>query len=334
MNETDLGADAGDQEPTGVVVDVDAPADKAVTRARPQTQRPQSRQPSWAERSAEMSKDMKRRLERQARGFSQQLAEQQAAHQRQLAEINDKLNKLTVQPTGADETDEAHAKAMEELQERLEAAQERGDSKEVAKITREMSTLEGKYWAAKASKAGVVDKTNQRTDGTANGQSNGAATGTQQRKPTKAGIAWAKANAGWWNDTVDEVAIDARTYANNLHTRKLADGDDPEDPAYFEDIRQQVQKRFPEIQTVSTLRGRRATEDDDDDPETRGEDDAPTTRRAPPSLPNRGDPSQRQRGQSLTRADMATMRQVNLDPNNDKHVVQFLKSKNEVEAEA
>jgi hypothetical protein len=324
LNEASLadGGGAGESENTGIAVDLDAEDGKAVVRQKPRSATPKPTEGRYNPDA--LSKEMKKRLERQARGFNQQIADQQAAHQRELAEIRGRLDKLSVNredvPAG---DDAAHSEAMEKLQADLEEAQERGDSKAVAKITRDMSSLEGKYWAAKASKAGVQENRN--------GQQQAAAQPAAQTKPTKAGAKWAKANADWWNDTTDPTACGARALANSLYATFKADGDDIESDELYEKIRKEVQKRFPEVQTFSTLRSRQSQLDDDDDPETAGDDDpAPQNRRGPPSLPNRGDVPRRQNLQTLTQADIATMRQVNLDPNNNKHVLQFIRSKQEV----
>ena len=332
MSEASLAAD-GEQE-TGVRVDLDADDDKAVVRDKPQ--RKTSQTSDWAARQKERSEDIKKRLSRQARGFNQQLAEQQAAHQRELAEIRGRLDKLSVNreetPAG---DDGAHSAAMEKLQAELEEAQERGDSKTVARLTREMSTLEGKYWAAKAAKVGVKEGGQAQGDGSA-----GAQTQARAAKPTKAGVTWAKANSEWWNDTLDETAIDARAYANSIHARWQNDGEhDPEDPSYFEEIGKLVRQRFPEIEVKSAVRrGQSIDHDDADPPEQDDEDDAGQHRNprraAPPQIRDRGQIGRRQNMRTLTKEDMTTMRKIGMDPDNNKHVVQFLRSGEEIEAEA
>ena len=328
----------GGDEATGIQVDLDNPdSSKAVLRARPRAAAP-SRAQGWDKERADTSAAVKKRIARLQSGFNQQLADQQAAHQRQLAELNSRLDKLSAKGEGAASTDEAtHQKAMDDLQAKLEEAQERGDSKDAAKITREMSALEGKYWAAVTAKqTGTPAREEPKPNGAP--PVNGDATQQRptQRKPTKAGVAWAKANASWWDDTTDDLSNDARGYANAIHHRMLAEGDhDPETPEYFEIIRQQVAKRFPEIDTVSTVKGARrqagpGDEGDDDDEEGTQQ----PARRGPASFPNRGQAPRGSDLATLTRADIKLMREVNLNPDNDKHVLQFLQSKREDAADA
>jgi hypothetical protein len=263
---------------------------------------------------------MLKRIAKLESNWNQRFAEAQAEHQRQLADRDKIINGLK---PGAESTDDAaHEKALADLEAALTEAQERGDSKEVAKITRQMTDLNGKFWAAKAAKAGVVDKPNTPP---------AAATTPNAGGPTKTSLAWA-AKQDWWRDTTDDTAVLARQMASNLLAAKLAEGGDKDDPLLFEEIGDEIRKRFPEL-TVGRVVAKKRKEPDDFD-EADGEDETPAGRAPPPMLPNRGEPGRRQELTHLTQADIATMRQVNLDPNNDKHVVQFLRSKNEVEAEA
>lgn len=333
MNESNLADAGGDEQETGIQVDLDADDGKAVTRARPRTV---AKPKNWAEERADTSKAVKKRIDRIANRFNQQLAEQQAEHQREIAELNSKFSKLQKSGDTTTTDEAAHQKVMDALQAELEEAQERGDSKAVSVITRKMTAAEGKFWADKtAAQTHGASNNETRDTGKTNGSAN-PANGAGGRAPTKAGIEWAKANGSWWNDTVDELAIDARAYANSIHKRMLVEGEyDPETPEYFEVIRAQVAKRFPEIETKSTVKSRRRGEiaeefDEADDP---GEEQ-PARRAAAATLPNRGAPTRSENVRTLTRADIATMRAVNLNPDDNKHVVQFLRSKQEQEADA
>lgn len=327
------GGVAGEQE-TGIQVDMDAKDGAAVIRTRPRAA--PAKPKSWAEASNEKSKDVKQRIARIERRFSQQLADQEAAHQRQIAELSDKFTKLNTRSDDTASADEAaHTKAMDKFQADLEEAQERGDSKAVAKITREMTQADNRFWSAQTAKkvASGTSESGTRETGDA-GKRAAAAAATNGSKHTKAGVAWAKANGEWWMDTTDDTANDARSYANTLHARMLADGDDPEDPDYFERIGKQVAKRFPEIPIKSAVRRGTLLEDDD---EAEGDDEgqAPNRRAAAATLPNRGDPARNSRRdlQTLSREDVATMRQVGMDPDKNAHVIQFLKSKQEEAAQ-
>ena len=329
MSESSLAADEG--QDTGISVDVDSDdPKKAVSRERPKT-KPQTRGAEWNKERADTSKEVKRRFAAMQRQFDQRLAEQQAEFQRQLAERDQRLNSLGRTSDAPSADDAAHQASMDALQEKLVDAQERGDSREVAKITAEMTTLNGKFWAAKAAKAGVVDKLNDKTGGTTEQPR------TTTQGSTRAGMAWGKANAEWWNDTSDPIAVAARNFANGLHKQMLENGDtDPETPEHYEHIRKEIAKRFPEIETVSTLPKRRQVDYDEAD----GEDDdygqhRNPRRDAPSMLPNRGEPRQGapRNGRQLTRDDLRVMRETGMDPNNNDHVMQYVRAGLEIEQE-
>src|SRR5271166_3871963 len=286
--ESSLADGGAAEQETGIQVNLDAEDGKAVTRQRTRTTTRPPGVKDWAAERAETSKEVKRRMARLTNRFNQQLADQQAEHQRQLADLNAKFDRINVKQDTTDTDEAKHQLAMDKLQASLEEAQERGDSKEVARLTREMSSLDARFWAAKTAKAtGTPAKVETPA---ANG---GVQPPSQARKPTAAGLAWAKANAEWWNDTADDTAIDAREYANRIHKRRLDEGDgDPESPEYFEEIGALVRKRFPEIEVKSTVKKRRTDgigpgddEDDDDEDDTVQHRNP---RRAAPSLPNRG----------------------------------------------
>jgi hypothetical protein len=319
LTESSLAAaDSGDEQETGIQVDLDSDdPSKAVQRQKP-ARAVGPKPKNWHEDRAETSKAVKKRLDRMARSYDQRFAEQQAEFQRQLAERDKRIDAFSRGGEATSDVDKAHELAMEKFQADLEDAQERGDSKAVSKITAEMARAEGRYWAQKAAKQGVDDKPNERAAP--------AQTAAQTPRPTKAGVAWAKANADWWNDTVDEIATDARAFANSMHARKQREGDDPEDPAYFEEIGAAVRRRFPELD-VKTVSGKRGQIDE-------GEDEGlhrNPRREAPPIIQDRGAAPKGRGLRSVTHADISGMRAVGLDPNNNKHVMQWLQSGQEVE---
>jgi hypothetical protein len=333
MIESSVADAVNDEQETGIHVDLDADDGKAVTRAKPRTAAVKPR--SWADEKLETNKAVKLRFAALSSRFNQQLAEQQADHQRQIADLEKRFTKAATNGDATTTDEAAHQKAMDALQTELEEAQERGDSKAASTITRKMGAAEAKFWADK-----TAAQTHGASENAARANGNGTAAVVEarksgDRKPTAAGVAWAKANGEWWNDTVDDTAIDARAYANSIHHRMLSDGEyDPETPEYFEVIRKQVAKRFPEIETKSTVKGRRKNADLDGDFDEADDPDAlPVRRAAAASLPNRGAPTRGESMRTLNRADIATMRSVNLNPDNDKHVLQFLRSKQETEAD-
>jgi len=152
----------------------------------------------WAERS----KEVNRRLARQARSlnrtFDQKLADREAEHQRQLSDLRKDMDKLTLERGSGDQAkaDADHERAMGELRTKLEAAIEAGNSAQQAQLTADMQRLEAKYWASKAAAAGVVQR-EQRTEQERQQQQRPAPKAGQ---PTAAGSRFILANEVWWED--------------------------------------------------------------------------------------------------------------------------------------
>lgn len=321
MNEANLErTDDGEGQETGIEVDMDASDEKAVTRTPTSKARPAgtSRDQAWMEKS----KDVQKRMSRMQRSFDQRMADQEASFQRQLATQRDEFLKMRPGTDTAVDGDEAkHDAAMVLLQEVLEAAQERGDSKAVAKATAEMSSANAKFWSAKTAKLAAPPKVTPNP----NAQSN---------KPSAAGKRWTDANTEWWNDITDTDSAAARGMANNLHAKQISEGSDPETDEHYEKIRRLVAKRFPEVTTVTTVKKLRQGDPGDEEDGEDGGDANETRRIVKANLADRGSPQLRRNVQTLTKADIATMRAVNLDPNSNKAVVEFLKQKNLIEDEA
>lgn len=320
MSETSLAADSGEQE-TGIQVDLgsDDPV-KSVTRVRQQPRSaPPRKEKDPDDYQRRMSKEMHKRMSRLEANWNQAAAEREAALQRQIADLKKSLEGLKPNQDTSTGDDAAHERAMAELEEKLTEAQERGDSKEVAKLTRQMSSLDAKFWAAKNAKVGVAEKTPP-----------AAATPAAVPQPTKASLAWARAQ-DWWNDTTDDTSRLARNMATELYNQRLREGSDREDPMLFEEIGAEVKKRFPELTVGSAVKRRKQAPLEDDPDDADGDDELahPNPRRAaPPSLPNRGDaPTGRRELQKLTAADVKTMREVGMNPDDNKHVVAFLRGK-------
>lgn len=331
MPRNTLAADGEQENGETILVDSDAKEGQQVTRRAPRTAaRPvkDDTTDEWATRS----KAVQKRLAKQARAFDQRLADVQAENQRELAARDERIARLERGGGDTQTTDEAaHARVMDDFEKKIAEAQELGDSAAVAKLTRQMTEADGKYWAAKTTKQAGTDPNAGRQAAAAKTPApNGVA-------PTKEGQKWANANKGWFDDKHDPICVAARALSNALYKEKMDDGEDRDDPQFYEDIRREVAKRYPELETVSTHASRGGDDDEDEDDDEVEERRQPVreVRKAPSvSLPNRGDPlrSRPNRLATITSAEQRLMRQVNLDPNNNKHVLQWLESRNEMDA--
>ena len=281
---------------------------------------------------AERSKEVNRRLARQARSlnrtFDQKLADREAEHQRQLSDLRKDMDKLRLERGDGDaaKVDADHERAMAELKAKLEAAIEAGNSAQQAQITADMQRKEGEYWAKKAAAAGVAQR-EQRTDPDRQQQ--------QQRQPkpgqpTAAGSRFILANEAWWEDP--DYAIEKQ--AAGLIFAQLRDEEDYDanSDETFREVAKRLKAKFPQLEVVSN--GKKPKPEDDDDDEELGGGEGAETRRAPSgALQDRGAGGANNGGRmTLSNADIATMRQSDLDPNNNKHVLQFMREKQAYES--
>lgn len=344
MRKNNLAAGDPVEQEERIEVNLDGKEGENITRhpSRGSVQRPRNQEDDRITEWEQKSRKVQKRLVQQARSFEQRQAEQQAEFNRQLALRDDRIARLERGGQTDDQAEAAHQKVMDDFEAKIAAAQEEGDSAKVAKLTREMSTVDSKFWAAQTAKAtggaAKVDTT-KNADGT---PVRAAATVIQ---PSKAGQKWAKANEEWFDDKTDRTHVAARAFANALYKDKIDAGDDKDEDEFYEEIRKEVEKRFPEIETTSTLKGQQrrgadlGDDDDDDDDEDGGVNDRQRQQQRRPaslSLPNRGDPSKNRANRlaTITSAEQRQMKAVGLDPANNKHVMQYIASRNELEQDA
>jgi hypothetical protein len=287
-------------------------------------------------------KDMFRRmtaLERRLhREFDQDRANREAEHQRELSALKERLDKLSVDRGGDDAADAAHETAINALKDKLAAAYEKGDSAASADITLQISKLDAQFWAKKAAAAGVVQRETARPEGERPQQQQGAPKTTG---PTVAGSRFIRANEDWWEDPVFEAE---KAVANTIYQRLVSqEGFDPKSGETFKEVAKQLKVKFPKLAVKSG--GTDPDEDDDeDDDRARGEgEDRPTERQprrqaAAARIDDRGPANARDRGRSTSRTlsaeEIATMKACRLDPDNDAHVVQFLREAVTLEAQS
>lgn len=257
---------------------------------------------------------LERNLERQ---FTQREAETEARHQRELSELRARVDRVSLEGTDStDKVDAAHETAMNALKEKLAAAYERGDSVASADITREMSTLDAKYWAKKASAAGVTTRESAASPGA-------AAKPVANTGPTAAGARFIRANEDWWDEP---EFIAEKAAANALYWELVnSEGFDAKDDETYKEVAKRMKAKFP---ALAVRPGRRGPDDDDDEDddarqETRQQRRAPTTR-----MEDRGGAATVHRGadrRTLTPQERKTMIDCRLDPDNDRDVVQFVR---------
>lgn len=318
--ETGISVDMNEADPSKAVDRRGARSDIAEGREAERADAPAARTP--AER--EMFKRMGRYQRNMQKQFDQKLANVEAAHQRETADLKSRLDKLSVERGGAGDgaADAAHERALNALKAELEAAYEKGDSAKSADITLRISRLDAEFWANKAKAAGVATREEGRTEGTERQGAQrpaGKATG-----PTVAGSRFINANDEWWEDPEFQIEKDA---ANSIFVNlRDQEGFDPHDVEMYKEISRRLKAKFPDLDIRSGAR-RQADEDEGLEDEL-DEATTRTPRRAPSNrLEDRGTAGDRQRSnrRTLTGKEMETMRKCGLDPDKDRDVVQFLK---------
>lgn len=283
----------------------------------------ESGSPTWMEKNKQVQRrfaGFQRNLQRQ---FDQQKASLEADLQRMRRE-NEDLRKSVGTGRGSQGADEAaHERDMAALEAQHTKHLEAGDSAAASKVAREMARKEAEFINAKtAAMMGEQQRTEKRDQ-----RQEEPSPAQQTRKPTSAGKKFVAAQ-DWWDDP--EFAME-RGAANALHAKMVEeDGSDPESEEHYQTIARELKKKFPKLEIGGMKAQARSDLDDDFVDEEEPPPPKREARRAPvPNFRDRGDASvQRRRGGAqLTDDDFATMRAVGMDPKNDKHLVQFAKSK-------
>lgn len=273
---------------------------------------------------------LERNLEKQ---FDQRMAAREAEHQRELAELRQRVDKVGVDRGSDDAADVAHEAAITALKDKLAAANEKGDSAAAADVTAQMSRLDAQFWAKKAAAAGVV----QREPAAATTQPTQRAA-PASKGPTVAGSRFIRANEDWWEDPEFEIE---KAAANTIYVKLVeTEGFDPKDGETFKEVAKQLKAKFPDLPVHAG--GREAEADDDrggDDDDADRREAKPARRQAPAQrLDDRGGDadSVRNRGtrRTLTAQEIGTMKACRLDPDNDKDVVTFLREAVALEAQS
>jgi hypothetical protein len=301
-------------------------------------------EPSRSERFLERSQGVRKRITRMTRQFSQQMADQEARFQRQLADLKQQNDRLRVQRNSPDVDEAAHNAKITALQNDLAAAYESGDTKKQAEITTKIAQLQGAFESAK--RAALMGR--ERSDDRGTDDPNAARRPADNREggPTREARKWMRSNREWWDDPEFAVEKQAAIIFDN---ELMDDGSDPNDPEHYDEMSEMLVKKFPHMKEFLMAPGerRRARDDDDDDFDDEEDADDLDTRasrgnqrgrreRRPPvpafngrSAERGNQPARRGRTVTLSREQRANMITFGLDPNNDDHVREYAKSAEE-----
>lgn len=297
-----------------------------------------AREREWVDRSKAVAKRMGR-LNRQ---FNQRLAEEQAERQREREDFQRQIDSLKADRGAPQAVDESrHNSEMADLERQLEAAHEKGESAQVAKLTREMSRKDAEFLAAKQRQL-MGTQTRER-------EQPRAQTPSRRDLPAPGVITPGKRwmdSQDWWDDG-EHVAEQGAAIA--IDKALIADGSDPNDPAHYREINRRLKKNFPKLEIGAPFKSKRQDEDEDDEDDVEEGDDAPlddedevkpgkkavNKKRPPvPSFSQQSQQSTSRRGSRavvLTQQDRAEMRKFKLDPDDDKDVMEWARSRMETD---
>ncbi len=334
MGATSREEQSNDNAPGESVIEVnldEADPAKAIERTT-RTAEPRQRQAARDEDDdlgPRINREISKRMTRFSRSFNQQMAEQEARHNRELSALRQENERLRMEGRGSGDAGQSdHERKMAELTDKLTAAHERGDSSEAAKITAEMTRLEAAYHAK-------LSGTEVRRD--AGGDAAPAARQADPYAPgappqiSAAASRFIDANAHWWEDP--EHQYEKNTASQIFVNLTREEGYRQDDPATFREVAKRLLKLYP---TLDVQNAARDEEEDGggNDPAANRETRRP---RAPAArLPDRGGDNVRPIGNRATLGpkDIALMRQVNMDPENNDHVLRFIRERDAMEREA
>lgn len=318
-----------------IEVDTDA-ADhaKGVTRVDPKAAKgggvandgkdTEERLDNWFNKNKYVAKRMARFGNNLRKEFDQQRADDEARHQKELREIREQLHSLKTNSDTAS-TDAAHEAEIAALQAKLEAAIEAGDTKEQARLQTLIARTESAHVEARTKALIGANRREEKPE---------TARQTEQNRnaPSKKAAAFI-AQTDWWDDPEFEAE---QAYANRLFAKLTTEeGMDPEDDATYRRINKKLKAKFPALKVRDP--GELDDDLDDDEEELGAGLDGKPSRRAPVTqFRDRGtqQATQRRGTVQLTDDDIATMRAMKLDPNDNSAVMAFAKARRErLEAE-
>lgn len=247
----------------------------------------------------DLSKSMRKRLARQATKFQREIdgARQQGA--KAIEALEAKVRELeSANGVGA------HAE-VDALESKIEAAMEAGNSKEVARLSRQLAEAIAEQKAAKRDSVADPLKTDDRPR---------VLPRTQQ---------WLD-EQDWWDDPEHSEVQD---FARKVDAKLVRAGYDPRTDAYYEELERVLDGKFPGVVTIT---GGKVDDDDDDEIEIRKpasrQKDAGKRSPVKPGVDamsvRHGKP---EGGTTLAQSDIANMRKFGFDPASAKDVEAYVK---------
>jgi len=271
---------------------------------------------------AKMTKAMRKRLAGVKRDANRQLAAAKAEAGETISKLEKRI--ATLEKTGkTDELNEFSGK-LEDLESQIEAAMEKGDSKTVASLTRQMGELTADLRDRKRELEAEHDEPDDLGE---------------EDTPTiiPRAMEWIQ-EQDWWDD---EDLGHVRAFVRKADLALQKKGYKPTDDDFYEHLEALVEKKYPGIveHTVDLGLGEEDEEEEFEEEDEFGEVPSKSRRKAkakkqrrrsPVSEGDRGGVSRtkkkfrKKKGKTLSRARVANMKAFGLDPDDPKAVENYL----------
>jgi hypothetical protein len=261
-----------------------------------------------------LSRELTRTRQRAER-TQRQLRQARSDAEQTITDLQGRIEKLEKRGS-ANGIDAEYTTKVSDLEAKIEAAMEAGNSKDVIRLNRELAelTAEHKIKRAQAEAHETQDERQDRRD-----------------RPTTIPRAQEWLDEQDWFDDPEQAHV--RAYLNKLDRVLQQKGYRPSDDDYYEQLEAKLDETFPGVVTLTMER----RDDDDDEDEEDEFSDIPRRgkKRRRESPVNSGDQSGSLKGRreresqrsekKLTRTRIANMRAFGLDPDNKDHVEEYLR---------
>jgi hypothetical protein len=274
---------------------------------------------------AKMTQKMRKRIMGIKRDANRAIEAAKAEAGETISKLEKRVQEL--ERTGkTDEISNEFDGKIQDIESKIEQAMEAGDSKAVAKLTREMSELASDMRDRKRKLEAERDEPDDLDE-------------DKRPKIIPRAAEWVK-EQDWWDD---EDLGHVRAYVRKADIALQKKGYRPTDDDFYEQLEAIVEKKYPGVveHTMSGDYGLDDEDDDDDDLDDEDEfGDIPSKsrrakskrvrRRGPVSEGDRGGVSRakkairNKKGKTLTRTRVANMRMFGMDPENPEHVEAYL----------
>lgn len=289
----------------------------------------------------ELARELTRARQEAERNARKDLQEARAEATTAITKLTKRLDGVEKKSQTTDIASEFDPK-ISDIEKEIEAAMEAGESVKVIQLNKQLAELIADKKMAIRDAAKVEQEDDEGEEGQA-GKKGGSTIPRAQE--------WLDEQP-WWDDPKKQYIV---AYVNSLDGALQRKGYRPTEDAYYEQLERQIEKKFPGVITLTMgepdedgeddddRRGRRRSNDDDDEfDDIESRDDRRRSarrrqreagRRDSPVGDDRGGDGRERRERrerdeddsiTLTRAQIANMRAFQLDPDNPKHVEEYM----------